>query len=78
MWELFQKILKNKITPDACLALFYLKEGITPSNIIDSKACFDELVKAGFLIKNEKKYKITKQGFQLISRLNSYFIKAKY
>ena len=80
MWELLQKILEYKISPDACLFLFSVKEQVqTP--FIDSGKCIEQLVDAEFisyeLVGNNKEITITKKGTDFINLLDNYFIKAK-
>jgi len=68
MLELFQKIQKYKITPNQCMLLFGLDEGITPSNFEagDILALFEE----GYIDKDKS---ITAEGRKVIVTLNNYF-----
>lgn len=80
MWELLQKILEYKISPDACLFLFSVKEQVqTP--FTDSGKCIEQLIDAEFityeLVGNTKQITITKKGMDFINLLDNYFIKAK-
>ena len=49
MWELLQKILENKISPDACLLLFSFRENVQ-CPYIDTEKCIKELVFAEFIV----------------------------
>lgn len=71
MWNLLQKILRNKITPNQCLLLYSIKEGIRPSTYLETDML--NLIKQGFY----KGSAITKEGENLIASLDSYFVKAK-
>ena len=75
MWELFQKILKNKLTPNQALLLFGMKQKTAiPSKLnID----IDDLVTQGFLVYENEVYKLTPQAKSFIAHLDNYFIKAK-
>jgi len=75
MWEIFQKILKNKLTPNQAYLLFGIKQKTAVLSKIDVQ--LDELVDLGFLIKEEKIYKLTPQSKAFIAHLDNYFIKAK-
>ena len=71
MWDLLQKILKNNITPNQCLLLYSLKEGIRPSTYLEEDMV--NLIDQGFY----KDSKITDHGKKLMRSLDSYFTKAK-
>ena len=75
MWEIFQKILKNKLTPNQAYLLFGIKQKTAVLSKIDPQ--FDELVNLGFLVKEDKVYKLTHQSKAFIAHLDNYFIKAK-
>jgi hypothetical protein len=68
MWELFTKIQKYNITPDQCMLLFGLIEGITPSNF-QANNIFN-LFEQGYIDKNKV---ITVEGHKVITTLNNYF-----
>ena len=71
MWKLLQKILGNKITPNQCLLLYSIKEGIRPSTYLETDML--NLIKQGFY----KGTSITQEGENLMASLDSYFTKAK-
>tara|TARA_R110001592_G_scaffold85153_8_gene251506 strand:- start:444 stop:1037 length:594 start_codon:yes stop_codon:yes gene_type:complete len=76
MWELFQKILAEKLTPNQALILFANKEKISISgaSLIDKEI----LVAKKFLIKNDDKtYVMSSEAKRFCIRLDNYFIKAK-
>jgi len=75
MWELFQKILKEKMSPNQCLILFGMKQGV--SSTANTKLDKDVLVSNGFLVIEDDKYKLTVKAKGIMSRLDNYFIKAK-
>jgi hypothetical protein len=68
MWELFTKIQKYNITPNQCMLLFGLHEGITPSNVEEQDifALFAEKY-----INEDKS--ITAEGNKVITTLSNYF-----
>lgn len=77
MWELFQKMLNDNITPNQCYLLFSMKEK-TQSLHINSKEEVVNLIEKGFVEKQENKsYIITNKGKSLILKYNNYFLKAK-
>jgi hypothetical protein len=80
MWELLQKILEYKISPNACLFLFSIKENVQ-CPFIKQEDCINELIDAEFITYNiedqRKVIEITGEGMFLISLLDNYFVKAK-
>ena len=75
MWEIFQKILKNKLTPNQAFLLFGMKEKITVTVGVETN--INDLVEKGFLTYNDNVYKLTPQAKSFIAHLDNYFIKAK-
>jgi len=76
MWELFQKIANEKITPNQCYLLFGIKERTQVQ--LNSMEEVKNLIKQGFVEKEKNKpYTITNKGKTLITKFNNYFIKAK-
>tara|TARA_B100001778_G_C18362960_1_gene527266 strand:- start:108 stop:701 length:594 start_codon:yes stop_codon:yes gene_type:complete len=76
MWELFQKILAAKLTPNQALILFAMKQKVALPNTstLDKHALVDE----GMLIKQDDgKYIMSPNAKVLCVRLDNYFIKAK-
>jgi len=80
MWELFQKILQNKISPNACLFLFSVKENVSVP-FIDASKCIDELIDNGFITyiinQNTKQISITDKGNAFLLEIDNYFVKGK-
>lgn len=80
MWELLNKILEYKITPDACLFLFSIKQKVISQNV-DHEKCIENLIDAKMITYEDnngvKKFTITPQGKAFIAKLDNYFIKAK-
>jgi len=75
MWELFQKILKEKLTPNQTLILFGMRNKIAlPLSKQEDK---DQLVNLGYLNLDDNVYKLTPQAKLFMVRLDNYFIKAK-
>ena len=75
MWELFQKILKQKITPNQALILFGIKEGVSSTKVNeDDKNALNAL---GYLELEKGKYIMTPLAKAFCARLDNYFIKAK-
>lgn len=75
MWELFQKILKAKLTPNQLLILFGMKQGV--SLAINNDADKNKLVEQKYLQFEDGKYTLTADAKMLIARMDNYFIKAK-
>lgn len=76
MWELFQKIMMEKITPNQMLMLYSMKEKISVPSLSSDEE-IPNLIKQGFLTKEESIYKLTPEAKKLIIKLDNYFIKAK-
>ena len=76
MWELFQIMLKDKITPNQCLLLFAVRNKISTPQInahLELKA----LKSNGYLITDGHKLIITDEGQKMIIKYNNYFVKSK-
>ena len=72
MWELFQQILKEKMTPDQFLVLYGIKKSLSlPLNNVNEQV--EKLVKIGMLEDGE----LTVKGKKVITKFENYFIKAK-
>ena len=75
MWELFQMMLKNNLTPNQVLLLFGIKQGVSlPQVTNDDKLALEKL---GFLILENGKYTMSAEAKSLIVHLDNYFTKAK-
>ena len=75
MWEIFQKILNNNLTPNQAFLLFGMKQKTAiPTKL---NVDLDELIELGFLVYDEKVYKLTPQAKIFITHLDNYFIQAK-
>lgn len=75
MWELFQIMLKNNLTPNQVLLLFGIKQGVSlPQVTNDDKLALEKL---GYLILDNGKYTMSAKAKSLIVHLDNYFIKAK-
>ena len=75
MWEIFQKIQAEKLTPNQALILFANKEKISLPSV--SKLDKDILVANGMLIKEGNNYIMSAKANKFCIRLNNYFTKAK-
>tara|TARA_R110000850_G_scaffold19063_1_gene58362 strand:- start:33 stop:623 length:591 start_codon:yes stop_codon:yes gene_type:complete len=75
MWEMFQKILNAKVTPNQLQILFGIKLGVSLPYI--TKQDTYDLVHAGYLDKIDSRYQLTKEAKLLIIKMDNYFIKAK-
>lgn len=75
MWELFQKILAQKLTPNQALILFSMKQkvGLASVKDTDKKA----LVDLGLIVKENGTYTMSPEARMFCIRLDNYFIKAK-
>jgi len=80
MWEIFQKILKDKITPDQLLLLYSVNERISVPQI-NPKSQIGFLITQGYIDQHNKdgktSYTINRDGKSLIRKYDNYFIKAK-
>ena len=79
MWELFQQILKEKMTPNQFLILYGIKKSLSlPLPDVDDAVL--HLASQGFIKLDKKsiiKVNLTVKGERIISRFENYFIKAK-
>ena len=72
MWELFQQILKAKMTPNQFLTLYGMKKSLSlPLDNIQNEVNY--LHEIGMLEDN----KLTAEGKKVIVKFENYFIKAK-
>lgn len=80
MWEIFQKILQYKISPNSCLFLFSIKESVSVP-FVDKTKCIDELIDAQFITyettENSKSLMITTKGESFITDVDNFFSKGK-
>ncbi len=76
MWELFQKILAEKITPNQMLLIYGMKEKIQIGSL-KSEDELPGLISEGFIEKQESSYTLTPKAKALITKLDNYFVKAK-
>lgn len=67
MWEVFQKIIKAKITPDQCYLLFAVNNKVRPSTYNEEDLI--TLVSVGYIKDNT----VTAEGLKLINQLDTYF-----
>ena len=73
MWELFQQILKEKMTPNQFLILYGIKKSLSlplPNN----KSEVQELKKLDFIKENGE---LTIKAKKVITRFENYFVRAK-
>jgi hypothetical protein len=75
MWELFQKMLKNNLTPNQVITLFGMREGVSLSITTDDDK--KALVDNNYIEHTDGVYKLTRHGKLIIINLDNYFIKAK-
>jgi|TARA_R100000149_G_C5873705_1_gene137457 hypothetical protein len=68
MWELFQKVLRNGITPNQCFLLFSIHNNTTPSTYIEED--YNVLVEQGYI----KDKELTQDALKIIAQLDNYFI----
>ena len=76
MWELLQKILKDKITPNQLLLLYAFDQSLNIPQI-NSDLELKGLVREEYIKKVNEKYIITPIGKQIMIDYDNYFIKAK-
>lgn len=75
MWELLQKIMKVKITPNQALILFGMKQGVSlPNSLSEDK---EYLLKMNMLTLEDGLYKMTPDAKAFCAKLDNYFVKAK-
>ena len=72
MWELFQQILQEKMTPNQFLVLYGIKKSLSLplDNVADEVKKLEEL---GFI----QDKNITVKGKKVITRFENYFVRAK-
>lgn len=77
MWELLQKVLQEKITPNQLLLLYSFNEKISVPQI-NPHLELKGLIKEGYIKQTSNlEYNITREGKAIIRKYNNYFIKAK-
>jgi len=76
MWEILQKILKDKITPNQLLLLYAFDQSLAISQI-NPHLELRGLLNEGYIKKVEDKYIITPTGKKIMAKYNNYFVKAK-
>ena len=76
MWEIFQKITEEKITPNQMLLLYSIKEK-TQVPILQPKDELPNLIQQGFVERVESLYSLTPKAKLLITKLDNYFVKSK-
>ena len=71
MWQIFQKILTNKLTPNQCLVLYgiHKKIAVNVGGDEDLKYLLDE----GFIVDG----KLTAKSKKIIIEIDNYFVKSK-
>ena len=79
MLELFQKILKDKLTPNQLLLLYGIKNSISfPSNPTAKQYDVGQLIKLGLLeFKEGANYYITSKGKSIVTKYNNLYKVAK-
>tara|TARA_R100001463_G_scaffold68497_1_gene121971 strand:+ start:75 stop:665 length:591 start_codon:yes stop_codon:yes gene_type:complete len=75
MWELFQKILAQKLTPNQALILFSMKQKVGLASIEESDK--KALIDLGLIVKENGTYTMSPEARMFCIRLDNYFIKAK-
>ena len=74
MWELFQQILQEKMTPDQFLILYGIKKSLSlPLTSYENGESVKHLKKEGFLYEDGK---VSIKGKRVIAKFENYFIKA--
>lgn len=73
MWELFQQILKEKMTPNQFLILYGIKKSLSLP-LPDNKSDVQQLKSLGFI---EQDGSLSIYANKVIARFENYFIKAK-
>ena len=76
MWEIFQAILKDKITPNQLMLLYAFDQSLGVSQI-DTHSELRGLIIEKYMIKENDQYKITALGRVKMRKYDAYFIKAK-
>lgn len=75
MWELFQQILQEKMTPDQFLVLYGIKKSLSlPLTSYTNGESVKHLKEEGFLYENGQ---VSIKGKRVIAKFENYFIKAK-
>jgi hypothetical protein len=79
MWELFQQMLKEGMTPNQFLILYGIKKSLS-LRLPDTEDAVMHLAAEGFIKLDKKsniKFNLTVKGKKVISKFENYFIKAK-
>lgn len=76
MWEIFQKILKDKITPNQLMLLYAFDQSLGVPQI-DAHSELRGLITEKYMVKKGDHYKITPLGKVKMRKYDNYFNKAK-
>lgn len=76
MWEIFQKILKDKITPNQLMLLYAFDQSLGVPQI-DAHSELRGLITEKYMVKEGDHYKITGLGKVKMRKYDNYFNKAK-
>jgi len=76
MWDLFQQILEDKISPNELLLLYGIKEKIAIPQIDQYKEV-KGLMRTGLVTVNKTKVTVTDKGKKLIVKYDNHFVLAK-
>lgn len=76
MWEFFQKVLKDNITPNQLMLLYAFDKSLGVPQI-NSHLELRGLLAAKYMVKDDDGYKITPTGKIKMRKYNNIFIKAK-
>ena len=76
MWQLFQILVSQGITPNQCAVLFSIKESLRiPFVDVESESV--QLMATGYIVFKDGKFILTEKSINLIESLDSLFTKAK-
>jgi hypothetical protein len=76
MWEIFQKLLQDKITPNQLMLLYAFDKSVGVPQI-NPDLELRGLIKEEYIVKVGDKYSITLAGKKVMIKYDNYFVKAK-
>jgi len=76
MWDLFQLIAKDNMTPNQLMLLYGIKNKISVPQI-DAHLEIKGLIKEGYVIVEKTNILISNEGINIMTKYTNYFVKAK-
>jgi|TARA_B110000908_G_scaffold125698_1_gene147386 hypothetical protein len=76
MWELFQKLLKDRLTPNQLILLYAFDKSLSIPTI-NAHLELITLIKEGYIKQTGNTYELTPSAIKVMIKYDNYFVKAK-